>query len=122
VLAGPFLMGSDGGSTQWEVAGLWMEILYVGALIYTYTHGVCMCVCISLHIWTGVCPLCECLFTCMYTDNTCVCVHIYVYAYRECMCVYACLHMLHVCVYIFTYSHTEFSCVIFNMFTCVCQV
>ena len=52
---GLFLMSSDGGSTLWEVAGVWMEILHVGALIYTYAHGICMCVCICLHIWTELC-------------------------------------------------------------------
>jgi len=107
---GLFLMSSDGGSTLWEVAGVWMEILHVGALIYTYANRVCMCVCICLHIWTGVCPVCECLFACMYTDNTCVCLHVYVYAHRECMCVYACLHIFYVRVYISTYSHRVFMC------------
>jgi len=69
-----------------------------------------MCVCICLHIWTGVCHVCACVFTCMYTDNTCVCVHVYVYAHRECMCVYTYLHILHVCVCIFPYSHRVFMC------------
>ena len=63
------LMGSDGSSTLWEVAWVWLEISHVGALIYTYAHGVCMCVCIRLHIWTGGFHVCECVFTYVYVHR-----------------------------------------------------
>jgi len=48
-----FLMGSNGSSTLREVAGVWIEVLQVGALIYTYAHGVCLCVCMFTYMYRG---------------------------------------------------------------------
>jgi len=97
VLSGFFLMGSDGNSTLWKVARVWMKILHVGTLIYAYAHGDYTCVCICFHMWTGV--------------SMCV---------SECSRV--CTQIIHVCVFVFTYTHTGCVCVytIYIYYMCVC--
>jgi len=78
------------------------------------------------------------MFTYMQTEFTCVCICIYIYAHINYMCVGIYLHActpglqlcvrrvyMYVCMYLHTctrvHIHTEFSCVIFSMFTYVCH-
>ena len=88
---------------------------YMLARWFTHTRTEFACVCAYVYIY-GQSSVCECLFTCMYTDNTCLFVHVHVYAHRECICVYTCLHTSHVCVNISTYSNIVFMCDFLNVY------
>jgi len=119
---------------MWKDTWVHTDAMCVHANIHI--HGwVCMCVCRCVHlyiyVWKDtVCPRTVCAnkyrhtCLCLYLVygcvlNVCVDIDFYVYTHRGCVCMYT-IYMYCICVCTCVRIHTEFSCVIFSMFTYLC--
>ena len=104
--------------------------LHVCVYVLTYMC-VCRCVHLYIYVWKDtVCPRAVCVYKYNYTClclylvygcvlNVCVDIHVYIYAHRGCGCMYT-IYMYCIGVCTCVRIHTEFSCVIFSMFTYFC--
>jgi len=100
-------------------------------VVYVCTYMQTEFATIYIYVWKDtVCPRAVCVYKyrhtclCLYLVygcvlNVCVDIHVYVYAHRGCGCMYT-IYMYCIGVCTCVRIHTEFSCVIFSMFTYLC--
>jgi len=93
----------------------------VSVYVYICSHRVCKCRYICLHMCKLNLNVLMYVSTYIHTETTCVWVYVYMHVHQVYSCVYA--EFTCMCVYLHTCTrvriHTEFSCVIFSMFTYV---